>query len=538
MDEKSKQTTISKDCSQASAPGSLNITRAELDEIDKRRAQMCDTEVTLTTPITSSQHPYPPAQQTGTIKAHDLPYAEYGHMDRETIAQECRFNLNQFPDQPSPPRYHAKSWAIIAFTNLAQEEVMASIQEKFGINQIQYLCISEETNKSNGEKNLYIQLIFKTRIDRRVPFIDDLTDTQCNYFAAKNDLAWNEYLKQGGHWIEYGEFRSMARRGSQQQWPSSTPSSTPASTATITSSASARLPTQPSRVASAAATTRINQQQLVVPSRATTTTNATTVRPLTVRALAEQRREHDNEIAREALALAEKSVDKAMDFLQLKKPNKFLEHSRWYLDTFKYVNLRAQQLADRSGTIDKEYTWDESFPECTPRLRAAVEDWMRTEFNRKKRARCLILIGRTGIGKTSFAMSLPGQFNYFQGRWNLDSWSDYARYSIYDDVPWAKFGERGFPDMKGLLTQNGKMNASCKYRSVIQINVQQPAIVLLNHDDAGSLVNDPRAPTEQGDSEFWEERAVTYIIGDDEHFYPRSNRSQHNSPAASQMNMD
>lgn len=40
-----------------------------------------------------------------------------------------------------------------------------------------------------------------------------------------------------------------------------------------------------------------------------------------------------------------------------------------YLTTFKYIHLRAQEDADRRGTIDKEYVWPLSFPDCTPQLR-------------------------------------------------------------------------------------------------------------------------------------------------------------------------
>ncbi len=71
------------------------------------------------------------------------------------------------------------------------------------------------------------------------------------------------------------------------------------------------------------------------------------------------------------------------------------------------------------------------------------------------------------MGKTSFALSLPGQVNYFQGRWNLDRWSDYARYSVYDDVPWDDFEDKwNYPDKKGLLTQNGEMSVSTSWVSV------------------------------------------------------------------------
>jgi hypothetical protein len=93
-------------------------------------------------------------------------------------------------------------------------------------------------------------------------------------------------------------------------------------------------------------------------------------------------------------------------------------------------------------------------------LGEAISRWIRHHFSRTKRAKCLILIGPTGTGKTSFALSLPGRVNYFKERWNLDKWNDYARYSVYDDIPWDEFTKLNYPNKKGLLTQNGKMNVS------------------------------------------------------------------------------
>lgn len=93
-------------------------------------------------------------------------------------------------------------------------------------------------------------------------------------------------------------------------------------------------------------------------------------------------------------------------------------------------------------------------------LGEAVNRWIRHHFCRAKRAKCLIIIGPSGVGKTSFALSLPGRVNYFKGRWNLDKWTDYARYSVYDDIPWDEFHNLNYPNKKGLLTQNGKLNVS------------------------------------------------------------------------------
>ena len=94
-------------------------------------------------------------------------------------------------------------------------------------------------------------------------------------------------------------------------------------------------------------------------------------------------------------------------------------------------------------------------------LGEAMDQWIQHHFFRAKRAKCLILIGPTGTGKTSFAISLPGRINYFQERWNLDLWNNYARYSVYDDIPWDDFVKLNFPNKKNLLTQKWKKISVC-----------------------------------------------------------------------------
>ncbi len=105
------------------------------------------------------------------------------------------------------------------------------------------------------------------------------------------------------------------------------------------------------------------------------------------------------------------------------------------------------------------------------RLGEAMNQWIRHHFFRAKRAKCLILIGPSGTGKTAFALSLPGRVNYFQQRWNLDLWNDYARYSVYDDVPWNDFSKHNFPRKKNLLTQK-----TTKFSVCIYVNIHSSSI--------------------------------------------------------------
>ena len=89
-----------------------------------------------------------------------------------------------------------------------------------------------------------------------------------------------------------------------------------------------------------------------------------------------------------------------------------------------------------------------------------VDYWLQNEFRRRSRAKCLILIGPSGTGKTSFARSIACPFNYFNGKWRISDYNQFASYSIYDNIGWDQFEEKGFPDKKSILTQSGLLYVS------------------------------------------------------------------------------
>lgn len=251
--------------------------------------------------VTSS--PYPPINRAGPVSDHDRPYAEYGHLDRKTIAEELQFNLQPtattaITTTDQRGRFNAKSFAITAWADVPKETVMDAIKHEFGIDTIQYICISEEISEINHQRHLHIQIILKEKVNRRKPFLDQITQTHCNYQVTRNDLGWNEYIKKGGDFIEFNTFKSTTVRG-QKQWPPSSSSSSSPSSPTV-------------RLAIAGTT---NLPQL------TTTT--------TVRLPPEQRRQLEIQIAEQALELAKTNVDQAMDLIQQTVPTKFIIHSSW-----------------------------------------------------------------------------------------------------------------------------------------------------------------------------------------------------------------
>ncbi|CAF1250811.1 unnamed protein product [Rotaria magnacalcarata] len=418
-----------------------------------------------------SSYPYPPISQQGSILSHDRPYADFGHLDAETIAKECQFVLDcRKPQDCHTPRgairMSTHSFAITCWTNVEKNIVMAEIKRQFSIQKLQYVCVAEEKTDTNDSSHLHIQIILKYKTNKKTWFLDDIT---------------------GHNFIEFGSFKSVHIRG-EKRWP-----------------------TQSS--------TNIRSTTVAMP----TIRNVT--RTLTK---AEQRQQYLNETARKAIELAKVSINAAMDFMIHDRPNEFLLRSSWYLNAFKYINLRTQEEADKVGVIDKEYIWPQSFPDCTLELRKAMNDWLENQFVRASSAKCLVLVGSSSTGKTTFAKSLPGRYNYYQESWNVDTWSDYARYTIYDNIPWDEFDKRHFPSKESLLNQKGSINATGKYRPMKTIHITQPAIVILNEHTTGSLLAKPKTEREHKELKFWRERIVLYVMDAHESFYSKdATQSQH-----------
>ncbi|CAF1437120.1 unnamed protein product [Adineta steineri] len=465
----------------------------------------------------SSDHPYPPINQTGIVTEHDRPYADYGHLNIEALTEECQFNvdiyeesnINSTKQQSSigKKRLSTKTYAITAWTNVSKDIVMAEIKRKFGVENIQYICVGYENSPKTNNPHLHIQIILREKRSRQSGFLDQITNTHCNYQITENDRAWNEYIKKGGDYIEFNSFKSTTKWGTQY-WPSQSSSSSVAT--------SNNIPLQSTITAVDLPSPPPPPPPSITSIRTTTAAVATT----TVRGRAEEQRKQKRAIARHAFNLAKTSIRDALQFmLENSDPLDFLKYSTWYKNTFSVIYLLYNDTASPDTTV-KEYTWPESFPDCTPTLRDVVNQWYTEEFVKTSRAKCLILIGGTGTGKTSFAKSLPGQYNYFQGRWRLDSWKNSAHYLIFDDIPWDQFEQLGFPSKKGLLTQNGLTMATDKYRPSTKINIRQPAIVLLNDEDAGSLIAQPPLTVEQQQTfNYWQHRAIIYHMGPDEYFH-------------------
>ncbi|CAF1468639.1 unnamed protein product [Adineta steineri] len=459
-----------------------------------------------------SSHPYPPINQTGAVMDHDRPYADYGHLDTRTIAEECNFSLDIDNGEPindneteieeqqqqqkqkrqvsAKKRLSSKSFAITSWTNVSKEIVMAEIKRQFGIEQIQYACVAKEINIQTNKTHLHIQIILKDKGKKTSGFLDKITNTHCNYQVTDNDRAWNEYIKKGCDYVEFGSFKSTSKRA-VQYWPSQSQSSPSSTTPSSIPPIHSKIPT----VAT------------LIPS--TTTTAAA--------AAAEEKQKQKQVIARHALDLAKTSINDALIFMRDKSiPTEFLRYASWYKNTFSLIYLLEQyEIAKAKKSLNIVYKWPESFPHCTSTLCQVVDQWLREEFHRTSRAKCLILIGSSGTGKTTFSKSLPGQYTYFKGRWSLNTWNDSANYLIFDDIDWDRFEELGFPLKKDLLTQNGITITTDKYEKTREINVTQPAIILLNPGrPEGALGRQPITYEDQCEATYWQQRATIYRMGE------------------------
>jgi len=161
-------------------------------------------------------------------------------------------------------------------------------------------------------------------------------------------------------------------------------------------------------------------------------------------------------------ATAEPDYRTAMEIIRTALPSEYYRS---------FTNIRAAlSYKDKAPGYSRqlEFGW---------RLPNAITDWLGTEFTKVERARCLVLIGGTRLGKTAWARSL-GKHMFWRGQVNLGSWEKEASYIVFDDIPW-KF----IPQKKSLLTQMGDITVTDKYVKKLNVCNDKPAIVLLNEFD-------------------------------------------------------
>ncbi|CAF5008835.1 unnamed protein product [Rotaria sp. Silwood1] len=182
-----------------------------------------------------NSHPYPPTNMVGPVTEHDRPYSKYGHLNQNILRCKFRFDVSGVQTlrkrRANKCRSARKMYAIICHTNISKENIIMEIYRHFPLPIIHYICVSVEnpqiitttttTTTANLLSTFYIQIILKKIINKKIWFLDKVTGEQCNYDVTKNDMAWNEYIKKNGDFIEIGDFKSITVRSRLGVWASS-----------------------------------------------------------------------------------------------------------------------------------------------------------------------------------------------------------------------------------------------------------------------------------------------------------------------------
>ena len=159
----------------------------------------------------------------------------------------------------------------------------------------------------------------------------------------------------------------------------------------------------------------------------------------------------------------DKSYEEALEIIKRGDPRAFLLYGQ-------QIKLNLMETKKPSKVFQPEYI---GCPWLEP---PALKRWREEELPKKERARCLVLVGPTRLGKTQWARHLfPTEHIYYRGLTNFRKWDDAAKLLILDDIPWEFI-----PQKKSILTQMGEAEVTDKYCPKKTIWVTMPAVVLAN----------------------------------------------------------
>lgn len=183
---------------------------------------------------------------------------------------------------------------------------------------------------------------------------------------------------------------------------------------------------------------------------------------------------------------AEAGYEEALEIIKAGDPRAFLLYGQ-------QIKLNLQEEKKPARVFEPQYTkcpWLES---------ADMKRWREEELPKKERAKCLVLVGPTRLGKTQWARHLfPTEHIYYRGMTNFRKWNDAAKLLVLDDIPWEFI-----PQKKSLLTQMGECEVTDKYTPKKTLWVSMPAVVLLNE-----------VPNFAPEDRYWAENAMVVVIED------------------------
>ncbi|CAF3400154.1 unnamed protein product, partial [Rotaria sp. Silwood2] len=160
-----------------------------------------------------NSQPYPPKNIVGPISDHDRPYSKYGHLDEKIFSRRFRFDVSGLRTLGkrliNKCRMARRMYAISCHTSTSKENILMEICRQFPLQSIQYICISMDrpqiittttTTTANGLPTVYIQIILKKVVNKKLWFLDKVTDRE---------------------FMEIGDFKSPKARSKPGAWSSS-----------------------------------------------------------------------------------------------------------------------------------------------------------------------------------------------------------------------------------------------------------------------------------------------------------------------------
>lgn len=195
-------------------------------------------------------------------------------------------------------------------------------------------------------------------------------------------------------------------------------------------------------------------------------------------------------------AIEASTFDMAMNIMKVAKPRDFVVYHSQITQTLTKLHKKAQ-------------------PEWSPpqnllpfQVPDTLSQWVSTELPKQERAVCLVLIGDSRTGKTTWARTLQKDHIYIRGAFNLKRLlSTTATLLILDDC--NDISTKKFDFRKTILTQMGDTTLTDKYLPKIDINVKWPAIVLANTAAEVAWATDP----EHKEYSYWQINATVVDIG-------------------------
>lgn len=176
--------------------------------------------------------------------------------------------------------------------------------------------------------------------------------------------------------------------------------------------------------------------------------------------------------------------EEALDLIRAGDPRSFLLYGS---------AIKLNLLEEKKPAM----VWEAKYKGCPWLETPEMKRWREEELPKAERAKCLILVGPTRLGKTQWARHLfPDNHMYFRGMTNIRKWRDDAALLVLDDIPWEFI-----PQKKSLLTQMGEAEVTDKYTPKKTIWVNMPAVVLSND-----------APNFGPEDAYWRENAVLAYV--------------------------